>query len=286
MFDERGKRKKSAGPSTPVQIIGFSGPPQAGDAFIVTETEKESKGISLRRQHLQREQSMHRIHRMTLDRISSEISAGALKELNLIVKGDVDGSVQAVCDSLMKLSSGEVGVDIVHKGVGAISESDVLLASASQAVIIGFHVHPNIKARRTAIQEAVEIRLYKVIYEVVNDVSETLEGMLKPETREDVVGLAEIREVFPIPRVGTIAGCYVVSGAVERTKQARLLRDGKELFKGNIASLKRFKDDVKEVRSGFECGIRLDGHDDIEVGDSLEILELVQIRRKLADVEK
>lgn len=284
MFDEKGKRGASAGPSSPVQVVGFSGPPQASDAFVVVASEKDAKGIALRRQQLQREQSMHRIHRMSLDRMSSEISAGALNELHLIVKGDVDGSVQAVCDSLMKLSKSEVKVNIIHRGVGAISESDVLLASASQAVIIGFHVHPNIKARQTAIHEAVEIRLYKVIYDVVNDISETLEGMLMPETREDVVGLVEIREVFHFPKVGSVAGCYVVNGTIDRTKQVRLLREGSELFKGHVTSLKRFKDDVKEVKAGFECGIRLDGFDDIKPGDTLEILETTEIARKLADV--
>jgi translation initiation factor IF-2 len=283
MFDETGQRKNSAGPSTPIQVVGFSGPPQAGDAFVVVASEKEAKAIGLRRQQLQREQSMHRIHRLSLDRISDQIGAGALNELHLIVKGDVDGSVQAVCDSLMKLSKNEVKVYIVHKGVGAISESDVLLASASGAVIIGFHVHPNIKAREIALREDVEIRLYKVIYDVVNDISETLEGMLSPETREDVVGLVEIREVFRIPKVGAIAGSYVVNGGVDRSNQVRVLRDGTELFKGHIASLKRFKDDVKEVKSGFECGIRLDGYDDIKVGDTLEILETVEVARKLAD---
>jgi translation initiation factor IF-2 len=285
MFDEAGVRKSSAGPSSPVQVVGFSGPPQAGDIFAVSSTEKEAKTISLRRQLRQREQSMHRLRHLSLDRMSSEISAGALKELHLIVKGDVDGSVQAVCDSLMKLSTGEVRVSIVHKGVGAISETDVLLAAASEAVIIGFHVHPNIKARKTAIQENVEIRLYKVIYEIVNDISETLEGMLMPDTREDVVGLAEVREVFNIPKVGAIAGCFIVNGLVDRSKQVRVLREGTELFKGNIASLKRFKDDAKEVRAGFECGIRLDGFNDIKAGDTLEILEIVQIQRKLADVK-
>ncbi len=285
MFDETGKRVKSAGPSTPVQITGFSGPPRAGDTFVACKTEKEAKTTSMRRQQLQREQSMHRIHKMTLDRMSSQISAGVINELPLIVKGDVDGSVQAVCDSLMKLSRGEVKVNIVHRGVGAISESDVLLAQASSAVIIGFHVHPNIQARKTAILEDVEIRLYKVIYDVVNDISETLEGMLTPDTREDVVGLVEIREVFKIPRIGTIAGCHVVDGAIERTKQVRLLRDGHELFKGSIASLRPFKDDVKEVKSGFECGIRLDGYDEIKEGDSLEVVEIVEVQRKLADVE-
>jgi len=283
MFDEKSKRRSTAIPATPVQVVGFSGPPQAGDAFVVVASEKEAKAIAMRRQQLQREQSMQRIHRMTLDRMSSEISVGALSELHLIIKGDVDGSVQAVCDSLMKLSKSEVKVNIIHRGVGAISESDVLLASASQAVIIGFHVHPNIKARQTAIHEAVEIRLYKVIYDVVNDISETLEGMLMPDTREDVVGLVEIREVFQIPKVGSVAGCYVVNGTIDRTKQVRLLREGAELFKGHIASLKRFKDDAKEVKSGFECGIRLDGFDDIQPGDTLEILETTEIARKLAD---
>ena len=285
MFDEAGLRKTTAGPSSPVQVVGFSGPPQAGDIFTVSRTEKEAKAISMRRQLRQREQSLHRLHRLSLDRMSREIGAGALNELLLIVKGDVDGSVQAVCDSLMRLSRGEVRVNIVHKGVGAISENDVLLAAASQAVIIGFHVHPNIKARKTAIQENVEIRLYKVIYEIVNDISETLEGMLMPDTREDVVGLAEVREVFHIPKVGTIAGCFIVNGLVDRAKQVRVLREGTELFKGNLASLKRFKDDAKEVRAGFECGIRLDGFDNINVGDTLEILETIQIQRKLADVK-
>jgi translation initiation factor IF-2 len=264
-----------------VQVVGFSGAPQAGDSFVVFENEREVKEIAMRRQLLQREQTFRQIHAMSLDQISQQIREGGVRELSLIIKGDADGSVEAICDTLQRLSTGEVAVRIMHRGVGAISESDVLLASATGAIILGFHVHPNIKARELATREHVDIRVYRVIYEMEDDVRSALEGMLAPETREDVVGLVEIRELFQIPKVGTIAGCFVVSGKVARTSQVRLLRDGREVWRGRLSSLRRFKDDAKEVRAGFDCGIGLDSNVEIRSGDTLEVFEIVEIKRKL-----
>jgi translation initiation factor IF-2 len=281
MFDEWGHSVEDAGPGQPVQVVGFSGAPQAGDAFVVFESEREVKEIAMRRQLLQREQTFRQIHAMSLDQISQQIREGGLRELSLIIKGDADGSVEAICDTLQRLSTGEVAVRIVHRGVGAISESDVLLASATASIILGFHVHPNIKARELATREQVDIRVYRVIYEMEDDIRSALEGMLAPDTREDVVGLVEIRELFQIPKVGTIAGCFVVSGKVARTSQVRLLRDGREVWRGKLSSLRRFKDDAKEVRAGFDCGIGLDGNVEIKIGDTLEVYEIVEIKRKL-----
>jgi translation initiation factor IF-2 len=281
LLDEWGKSVSEAQPGQPVQLVGFSGAPQAGDAFVVFESEREVKEIAMRRQLLQREQTFRQIRAMSLDQISQQIRAGGLRELSLIIKGDADGSVEAICDTLQRLSTSEVAVRIVHRGVGAISESDVLLASATGAIILGFHVHPNIKARELAIREQVDIRVYRVIYEMEDDIRSALEGMLAPDTREDVVGLVEIRELFQIPKVGTIAGCFVVSGKVARTSQVRLLRDGREVWRGKLSSLRRFKDDAKEVRAGLDCGIGLEGNMEIKIGDTLEVFEIVEIKRKL-----
>jgi translation initiation factor IF-2 len=281
MLDEAGNRVESAGLSQPVQVIGFSGAPQAGDVFVAFESEREAKEIAMRRQLLQREQTFRQIRARSLDQISQEIRHGGAKELSLVIKGDADGSVEAICDSLQQLSTGEAAVHIIHRGVGMISESDVLLASATGAIILGFHVYPNIKARETALREKVDIRTYKIIYEMIADVRNTLEGLLEPETKEEVVGLVEIREVFRLPKIGNIAGCFVVSGHIERTNSVRLLRDGKEIWKGALASLRRFKDDAREVKAGTECGIRLAEFDDIAVGDTLEVLSLIEVKRKL-----
>ena len=281
MFNEWGHSVSQALPGQPVQVVGFSGAPQAGDSFVVFDNEREVKEIAMRRQLLQREQTFRQIRAMSLDQISQQIREGGLRELSLIIKGDADGSVEAICDTLQRLSTGEVAVRIMHRGVGAISESDVLLASATGAIILGFHVHPNIKARELATREQVDIRVYRVIYEMEDDIRSALEGMLVPDTREDVVGLVEIRELFQIPKVGTIAGCFVVSGKVARTSQVRLLRDGREVWRGRLSSLRRFKDDAKDVRAGFDCGIGLDTNLEIKTGDTLEVFEIVEIKRKL-----
>ncbi len=281
MLDESGKRFQTAEISQPIQVVGFSGAPQAGDLFVVFDSERETKEIAMRRQLLRREQTFRQIEMMSLDHVSDEIRRGAAKELSLIIKGDADGSVEAICDSLQQLSTGEVAVNILHRGVGMITESDILLASTTGSIVLGFHVHPNIKARETATRERVDIRVYKVIYEMIDDIRTTLEGLLEPDTKEEVVGLIEVREVFKIPKVGNIAGCLIVSGHIERRHTIRALREGKELWKGAVASLKRFKDDAHEVRAGSECGISLDGFDDIEIGDSFEAINLVEIKRKL-----
>lgn len=281
MFDERNHPVKEAPPSTPVQVLGFTGMPQAGDIFSEVNSEQEARLIGLKRQQLKREQAFQQIRRLTLDQISKRIAEGVIKELSIIIKADVDGSVEALSDSLMELATEDVAVRIIHKGVGTITESDVLLAEASQAVIIGFHVNPNTQAKELAQREEIDIRLYKVIYDVVNDVKLALSGLLEPEFSEKITGTIEIREVFKASRVGLIAGCYVLSGKVIRNTLARLIRDDKIVYEGKIASLKRFKEDAKEVTSGFECGITLEGFKDIQVGDTLETYKIVETARTL-----
>jgi translation initiation factor IF-2 len=282
MFDERGRRVEAAGPSRPVQVIGFDGIPQAGDLFVVMEDEHRTREISLRRQQVKREQDFRQRRMVTLDEISQRIKEGQVRDLRVIVKGDVDGSVEALSDSLMKLSTAEVQVSVIHKGVGSISESDVLLATASQAVIIGFHVRPNLNARRLAEQESIDIRLYNIIYDAINEVKSALEGMLAPTISEEVLATVDVRDVFKISRIGTIAGCYVRDGKIARNNKVRLVRDGVVVFTGSISSLKRFKDDVRDVDQGFECGIALDGFNDIKVGDTIEAFRMVETKRKLA----
>jgi translation initiation factor IF-2 len=282
MFDERGKRVEAAHPSQPVQLIGFDGIPQAGDDLVVLENEREARDISNKRQQLKREQDFRQRRMITLDDISKQIKEGQVKDLPIIVKGDVDGSVEALSDSLMKLSTGEVKVQVIHKGVGGISESDVLLATASRAVIIGFHVRPNLNARRLAESEEVDIRLYNIIYDAINEVKSALEGMLAPSLSEQVLATVEVRDVFKISKIGTIAGCYVQDGKIVRNYKVRLVRDGLVVFDGTIASLKRFKDDVREVEQGFECGIALEGYNDLKVGDTVEAYTIVETKRKLA----
>ncbi len=281
MFDERGRRLEVAGPSRPVQLLGFDGIPQAGDEFIVLANEREAREISLKRQQLKREQDFRQRRLITLDDISQQIKQGQVKDLPIIVKGDVDGSVEALSDALMKLSTNEVKVVVIHKGVGGISESDVLLAAASRAVIIGFHVRPNLNARRLADAEEVDIRLYNIIYDAINEVKSALEGMLAPSVSEEVLATVEVRETFKISKVGTVAGCYVQDGKVARNNKVRIVRDGVVVFDGGIASLKRFKEDVREVEQGFECGIMLDGFNDVKVGDIIEAYTLVETKRKL-----
>ncbi|MGA7160501.1 MAG: translation initiation factor IF-2 [Bacteroidota bacterium] len=282
MFDERGRRTEVAGPSTPVQLLGFDGIPQAGDQFIAVDSDRIAREISLKRQQLKREQDFRQIHFVTLDEISEQIQAGQqVRELSIVVKGDVDGSVEALADSLMKLSTAEVKIRVIHKGVGAISESDVLLSAASNAVIIGFHVRPNLNARRLAEQEKVDIRLYNIIYDAINEVRNALEGLLAPTISEEITATVEVRETFKVPKIGTIAGCYVTDGKIARNNKVRLLRDGVAIFNGTFASLKRFKDDVREVEQGFECGVGLENFNDIKVGDIIEAYKVIETKRKL-----
>jgi translation initiation factor IF-2 len=281
MFDERGNRVDEAGPSTPVQLTGLDGFPQAGDLFIVTPSDRESREISLQRQQLKREQDFRQIRLRTLDDISAQIKTGEVKELAVIVKGDVDGSVEALSDSLMKINHREVKLSVIHSGVGTISESDIMLAAASGAVIIGFRVRPNLNARRLAEKEKVDIRTYNIIYDAINDLRNALEGMLAPEQKEEVLGTVDVREVFRVPKIGNIAGCYVQDGKVLRSNRVRLVRDGIQVFEGNISSLKRFKDDVREVEAGFECGIGLENFNDVKVGDTIEAFRIVETKRKL-----
>ena len=282
MYDERGHRSEVATTSTPAQILGFDGVPQAGDAFVVIESDREAREISFRRQLLKREQDFRLIRSVTLNDLSKKIQEGKIKELKVVVKGDVDGSVGALADSLMKITHEEVRVNVIHRAVGSISESDVLLAAASGAVIIGFHVRPNLNARRLAEQETVDIRLYNIIYNAIEEVKKALEGLLAPEKSEEITATVEVRDTFKIPKAGTVAGCYVHDGKITRGNKVRLIRDGIVIFDGGLASLKRFKDDVREVEAGFECGIGLENFNDIKVGDTLEAYKIVETMRKLS----
>ena len=281
MFDKRGNRLEAAGPSTPVQLTGLDGFPQAGDSFLVMATDREAREISLKRQQLKREQDFRQIHLTTLDDISQQIKEGQVRELNVIVKGDVDGSVEALSDSLMKIEHKEVKLRVIHSGVGMISESDIILAAASGAVIIGFRVRPNLNARRLAEKEKVEIRTYNIIYDAIDHIHMALEGLLAPERKEEVVGTMEVREVFKVPKIGNIAGCHVQDGKIMRNNRVRLIRDGIQVFEGSISSLKRFKDDVREVEAGFECGLGLENFNDIKVADVVEAFRIVEAKRKL-----
>ncbi|MBN1399101.1 MAG: translation initiation factor IF-2 [Bacteroidetes bacterium] len=281
MFNERGQRVEVATPSQPVQVIGFDGIPQAGDDFIGVDDERHAREISITRQQLKREQDFRQRRRVTLDDISQHIKEGQVRDLPVIVKADVDGSAEALSDSLMRLSTKEVKVQVISKGVGGISESDVLLAMASSAVIIGFHVRPNLKARQLAQKEDVDIRIYNIIYDAINEVRNALEGMLAPTISEEVTATVDVRDVFKISRIGTIAGCHVRDGKITRNNHVRLVRDGVEIFDGTISSLKRFKDDVREVEQGFECGITLENYNDIKNGDVIEAYKTVETKRKL-----
>ena len=281
MFDERGNKLKEVLPGAPALILGFEGTPQAGDVFAVVESEREAREVSLKRQQLKREQDHRQVRHITLDQIAEQISKGAVKELPIIVKGDVDGSVEALADSLMKLSNGEVAVNVIHKAVGGITEGDVLLASASQAIIVGFHVRANNNARKLAETESVDIRIYNVIYDAINEVKSALEGLLSPVISEEFVATVEIRDTFKVPKVGTIAGCYVTDGKITRSDKIRLFRDGIVIYEGNLATLKRFKDDVKEVLAGYECGLNIHNFNDIKVNDIIEAYKLVETAKKL-----
>jgi len=281
MFNERGAKIDEAGPATPVSILGFEGAPNAGDRFNVMADEREAREIATKRQQLQREQSVRTKKHLTIEEIGRRIALGDFKELNLIVKGDVDGSVEALVDSLQKLSTEKVQVSIIHKGVGQISESDVLLASASDAIIVGFQVRPSTGARKIAETEEIQIKLYSVIYKAIEEIKEAMEGMLSAKLEEQITGTAEIREVFKISKVGTIAGCFMLDGKINRNHRVRVIRDGIVIYTGNLGSLKRFKDDVKEVVKGYECGLNIDKFNDIKVGDLVEAFEEVEVKQSL-----
>ncbi len=282
MYDERGHRVESAGPSVPVQVSGFDGAPQAGDLFAVLEQEAEARSIAIKRQQLKREQQFKQMRPITLDEISQDILRGGTKELRLIIKGDVSGSLEALSDSLQKLTRDEAKVTILHKGVGPISESDVMLAAASSAVVVGFHVSPTSQARKSAESEGVDIRLYTIIYDCINEIQMALEGLLSPEIKEEITGTAEIRQVFKISKIGTVAGCYVTSGKINRNDRVRVLRDGFPVYNSTLSALKRFKDDVREVDTNYECGMSINGYNDIQVGDIIEAYKQVEVKRKLS----
>lgn len=281
MFNERGQKVTEAGPSTPVSILGLNGAPTAGENFNVFDDEKEARDIANKREQLLRIQGLRTQKHITLEEIGRRIAIGNFKELNIIVKGDVDGSIEALSDSLIKLSTEEIVVNVIHKAVGAISESDVLLAAASNAIIIGFQVRPSVSARKLAEKEDIEIRLYSIIYDAINEVKSGIEGMLAPEEKEEVTATVEVREIFKISKVGTIAGCMVKEGKLTRAAKVRVIRDGIVIYTGELGSLKRFKDDVKEVQSGYDCGLNIAGYNDIKVGDIIEAYEIVKIKRVL-----
>ena len=281
IFNERGVNLEEAPPSTPVSILGLDGAPQAGDSFYILEDEREAKQIAAKRTQLLREQSVRTQRHITLDEIGRRIALGEFKELNIILKGDVDGSVEALTDSLQKLSTGEIEIKIIHKGVGAITESDVLLASASDAIVIGFNVRPMGNARSVAEKEEIDIRSYSIIYDAINDIKDAMEGMLSPEMREEITGNAEIRETFKISKIGTIAGCMVTTGKIYKNSGIRIIREGVVIFAGELISLKRFKEDVKEVAKGYDCGLQVKNYNDIKVGDVLEFFREIAVKKSL-----
>ncbi len=281
MTDDTGARIKKAGPSKPVQVLGLNGAPQAGDVVRVMESEREARDIATRREQIMREQTIRTRKHITLDEIGRRLAIGTFKELNVILKGDVDGSIEALSDSLLKLSTEEVQVNIIHKAVGQVSESDVLLASASDAVIIGFQVRPSPNARKLAEQEEIEIRLYSIIYDAINDLKDAMEGMLSPKVEEVITGSVDVREVFKITKVGTVAGCYVTEGTIKRNSTIRLVRDGIVVYTGKVGTLRRFKEDVAEVRSGYECGIAIEKYNDIRESDVIEVFEQRETKRTL-----
>jgi translation initiation factor IF-2 len=281
MHNERGQVIQSAGPATPVQLLGIQGAPSSGDKFNIMNDEKEAKAIASKREQLHREQGLRTQKHITLDEIGRRLAIGNFQELNVIVKGDVDGSIEALADSLLKLSTEQIQVNIIHKGVGQITETDVNLAAASDAIIVGFQVRPSPIARRLAETEEIDIRLYSIIYQAIDEIKAAMEGMLSPEIKEEIIGTAEIRETFKISKVGTIAGCYVTSGLIKRSSNVRVIRDGVVVYTGLLGSLKRFKDDVKEVKNNYECGLNIDKYNNIEVGDIVEAYEEVEVARKL-----
>ena len=281
MFNERNQRIKEAGPAEPALILGLNGAPTAGDTFNVLESEQEAREIATKREQLQRELGLRTKKMLTLEDIGRRRAIGNFQELNVIVKGDVDGSIEALSDSLIKLSTEEIQVNVLHKAVGEISESDVTLAAASDAIIIGFQVRPSQAARREAEREGVEIRLYSIIYQAIEEVKDAMEGMLAPEVKEEVIGTAEVMQTYRISKVGTVAGCLVREGRLRRSAKVRVIRDGIVRYTGDLGSLKRFKDDVKEVTSGYDCGLNIAGYNDIREGDIVECFEEVEVKKSL-----
>ncbi|HQW26845.1 MAG TPA: translation initiation factor IF-2, partial [Saprospiraceae bacterium] len=287
MFNERGKKVKDVGPSAPVLVLGLNGAPQAGEKFREFDNEQDARAVAAYRGQINREQTNRASKRISLDEIGRRLALGSFKELNLIIKGDVDGSIEAMADSLQKLSIERIQVNILHQAVGQIVESDVLLASASDAIIIGFQVRPSLAARKLAEKEGVEIKLYSIIYEAINEIKAAIEGMLEPTKEEKILGQVEVRDVFKISKVGTVAGCFVLEGKVSRNNHIRVIRDGiviyptKENAHGELSTLKRFKDDAKEVKAGLECGLTIKNYNDIKVGDIIEVYEINEIRGKL-----
>lgn len=281
MMDERGNSIDIVYPGMPVQIVGFDGPPQAGDVFVAMESISEAKHLATKRQQIKREQEFKQIRHLTLDDISKNIQTGGVQDLNIVLKADADGSVEAITDSLQKLSNQEVRVSVIHKGVGAISETDIMLAAASNAIVIGFHIRPTLQAKKLAEVEAVDVRIYNIIYDCINEIKSALEGMLNPEIKEEISGTVEIREVFKISKIGNVAGCYVLDGKITRNDVIRLIRDGFEIYTGRLSTLRRIKDDVREVEAGYECGLTIENYNDIRVGDIIESVKKVEIKRKL-----
>ncbi|MBN1107128.1 MAG: translation initiation factor IF-2, partial [Bacteroidales bacterium] len=281
MYNERGNRIEQSGPSMPALILGLNGAPQAGDKFNVMTSDREAKDIASKRAQLQREQGLRTQKHITLDEIGRRIAIGNFQELNIIVKGDVDGSVEALSDSLIKLSTPEIQLNVIHKAVGQISESDILLAAASNAIVLGFQVRPSLSARKLAEKEEIDIRLYSIIYDAIEQIRSAMEGMLSPEVKEEIVATLEIREIFKVTKVGTVAGCYVKEGKITRNTKVRVIRDGIVIYTGELGSLKRFKDDAKEVVGGFECGLNILNFNDIKVGDVIEGYQEVEIRKTL-----
>jgi translation initiation factor IF-2 len=281
MFNERNSRIEAAAPSEPALVLGLNGAPQAGDMFYVLESEQEARDIATKREQLQREQGLRTQKILTLDDIGRRIAIGNFQQLNVIVKGDVDGSVEALSDSLIRLSTEEIQVNVIHKAVGAISESDITLAAASDAIVIGFQVRPSLPARRAAEKDGVEIRLYSIIYDAIEEVKMAMEGMLSPEIKEEITANVEVREVFKITKVGTVAGCMVKDGKIKRTNKIRLIRDGIVIYSGELGSLKRFKDDVKEVSAGYECGLNINNYNDVKIGDIIEAFEEIEVKKTL-----
>lgn len=281
MFNERGQRIEEAGPSIPATVLGIDGAPNAGDKFYVMKDEKEARDIALKRQQLIREQALRTQKHITLDEIGRRIAIGNFKELNIIIKGDVDGSIEALSDALLKLSTDQVKVNIIHKAVGQITESDVMLAAASDAIIVGFQVRPSVNARKLAETEQIEIRLYSIIYDAIEEIKSAIEGMLSPKIEEKVMGTLEIRQVFKISKVGNVAGCYVLEGKINRNSKVRVIRDGIVIYTGELGSLKQFKEDVKEVMAGHECGLNIKNFNDIKIGDIVEAFEVVEVKQKL-----
>lgn len=281
MFNDRGQRIEEAPPSTPVEVLGFSGVPNAGDDFIVLIDEKQAKQVAENRLLRHRERALSRSTKVTLESLYEQIREGQIKELNVILRTDVQGSLEAISDSLTKLSSPDVKVNILHSATGAISETDILLASASNAIVIGFNVRADSKVQELAMQENVDIRYYDVIYQIINDIKDAMVGMLEPVYEENVLGRAEVRQTFHVPKIGSVAGCYVLDGHIERGAKVRVLRDQVVVYDGKMASLRRFKDDVKEVRAGFECGLGIENFNDIKANDILEVYELKEVKREL-----